>query len=148
MPLLNFLILWPKKMAAYFTWAGPLIARMIVGYVFMLAGWGKLMNLPAITEAFRGWGVPFPEFMTPFVAGWEFIGGLFLIIGFMTRISGGALAVIMVVAVISAKLADIDSLETLLGFEEATYFAVFTWLAIAGAGKISIDYLIEERFRR
>ncbi|MES2905498.1 MAG: DoxX family protein, partial [Pseudomonadota bacterium] len=72
-------------------------------------------------------------------------GGLFLILGFLTRISGGALAVIMVVAIISAKFADIESLEDLLGFEEATYFAVFTWLAICGAGKASLDHLIENR---
>jgi putative oxidoreductase len=31
----------------------------------------------------------------------------------------------------------------LLGFEEATYFAVFTWLAICGAGKASLDYILE-----
>lgn len=146
MLLLNLLILWPKKLASYFYWAGPLLARIIVGYVFMLTGWGKLTNLPEITENFRAWGIPFPEVLTPFTAGWEFLGGLFLMLGFLTRISGGALAIIMVVAILSAKLADIDSVETLFGFEEATYFAVFTWLAIAGAGKASLDHFIERRF--
>ncbi len=147
MPLLSPLILWPKKIASCFEWAGPLVARVIVGYVFMLTGWGKLNNLPVMIENFREWGIPFPEIMTPFVAGWEFFGGLFLILGFLTRISGGALAVVMIVAVISAKWTDIDSLETLLGFEEATYFAVFTWLAITGAGKTSIDSVLECRLK-
>lgn len=142
-PLLNLLILGPKRIASYFEWAGPLLARIIVGYTFMLTGWGKLNNLDAITENFASWGIPFPHFMTPFVASWECFGGLFLILGLMTRISGGALAVTMIVAIISAKWEDVDSLETLLGFEEATYFAVFTWLAICGAGKASIDYLLE-----
>jgi putative oxidoreductase len=145
MKLLNLLILWPKRIASYFEWAGPLVARIIVGYTFMLTGWGKLQNLPAITENFRGWGIPYPEFMTPFVASWECFGGLFLILGLFTRISGGALAVIMVVATASAKWNDVDSLETLLGFEEATYFAVFTWLAICGAGKASLDYVLERK---
>jgi len=141
--ILNFLILGPKKIASYFEWAGPLIARIVVGYTFMLTGWEKLHNLPMIIANFKSWGIPFPEFMTPFVASWEFFGGLGLILGIMTRICGGALAVVMIVAIISAKLADIDSLETLLGFEEATYFAVFTWLAIGGGGKASIDFLLE-----
>lgn len=141
--VLNLLIWWPKRIAAHFSWAGPLIARIVVGYTFMLTGWGKLMNLPAMIENFRGWGIPYPELLTPFVSGWEFLGGLGLILGLMTRICGGGLAVVMVVAIISAKLADIDSLETLLGFEEATYFAVFTWLAISGAGKASLDYFLE-----
>ena len=146
MNIVKFLIKWPESVAAYFLWAGPLVARIVTGYTFMLSGWGKLNNLPAITENFIGWGVPFPHFMTPLVSGIEFFGGIFLILGFITRISGGALAVVMIVAVISAKLHDIDSLETLLGFEEATYFAVFTWLAICGAGKASLDYFISQRF--
>ena len=141
--LLTILIWWPKRIAAHFEWAGPLLARLVVGYTFMLTGWGKLTNLPDIIENFKSWGIPYPEVLTPFVAGWEFFGGLGLILGLMTRVLGGGLAVVMVVAIISAKLADIDSLETLLGFEEATYFAVFTWLAICGAGMVSVYYLLE-----
>lgn len=141
----KLLILWPERVASYFLWAGPLIARLVVGYVFMLTGWGKLNNLPAITENFISWGIPFPHILTPFVAGVEFFGGIALMLGIVTRIAGGALAVIMVVAIISAKLEDIDSLETLLGFEEATYFAVFTWLAITGAGKASLDHLLTRK---
>jgi putative oxidoreductase len=139
------LIIWPHHIALYFLWAGPLLARLVVGYVFMLTGWAKLNNLPAIIDNFTQWGIPYPHILTPIASGIECFGGLFLILGFLTRIAGGALAVVMIVAVISAKLADIDSLETLLGFEEATYFVVFTWLAIAGAGKASIDYFLEKR---
>lgn len=148
MPLLELLILWPRKIASHFEWAGPLIARVIVGYTFMLTGWAKLQNLDRITEAFIEWGIPLPHILTPFVAGVECFGGSFLILGFLTRISGGALAVTMIVAVIAAKGADVDSLETLLGFEEATYFAVFTWLAIGGAGKAALDHWLERRLSK
>jgi len=144
--LLLWPINWPEKIASYFLWAGPLIARIVVGYTFMITGWSKLNNLPHMIELFREWGIPFPEVLTPFTSGLECFGGIFLMLGFLTRISGGALAVVMVVAIISAKLNDIDSLVTLLGFEEATYFAVFTWLAICGAGKASVDHLIGKTF--
>ncbi|MBY0408429.1 MAG: DoxX family protein, partial [Rickettsiales bacterium] len=126
----------------HFLWAGPLLARLVVGYVFMLTGWAKLNNLPRMIELFTDWGIPFPHIMTPIASGIECFGGLFLMLGLLTRISGGALAVVMVVAIVSAKLSDIDSLETLLGFEESTYFAVFTWFAICGAGKASLDHLL------
>ncbi len=36
--LLNLLIWWPKRIAAHFEWAGPLVARIVVGYTFMLTG--------------------------------------------------------------------------------------------------------------
>jgi putative oxidoreductase len=143
--LLQLLIEWPEKIAAYFLWSGPLLARVVVGYVFMLTGWSKLNNLPHMIELFTEWGIPYLHILTPFASGTEFVGGLLLILGLFTRIAGGALAVVMVVAIVSAKWADIDSAETLFGFEEAAYFVIFTWLAIAGAGKASLDHLIKKR---
>lgn len=145
MKIVQFLINGPERIASHFLWAGPLLARLVVGYVFILTGWAKLNNLPRMIELFSEWGIPFPHILTPVASGIECFGGLFLMLGLVTRISGGALAVVMAVAIVSAKLGDIDSLETLLGFEEATYFAVFTWLAIGGAGKASLDHLIGKK---
>jgi putative oxidoreductase len=140
--IVNLLILLPARITSYFSWAGPLLMRLIVGYVFMLAGWGKLNNLPQVIENFAGWGIPFPNILTPFVSCVECFGGAMLILGLFTRIPAAMLAVVMVVAIKSAKWGDIDSLETLLGFEEATYFAAFVWLAIAGPGAASLDRLL------
>jgi putative oxidoreductase len=142
----KILIEWPERIANHFLWAGPLLARIVVGYVFMLTGWQKLNNLPQMIENFRGWGIPFPEIMTPVAASIECFGALALILGLCTRISGGALAVVMLVAIKSAKWGDIDSIETLFGFEEASYFVIFSWFAICGAGMASLDYYLSRRF--
>lgn len=142
--LKQLLITGPERIAAHFPWAGPLLARLVVGYVFMLTGWAKLNNLPAMIENFRGWGIPAPEIMTPLVSGVEFFGGILLMLGLCTRVASGALAVVMVVAIASAKWAEVDSLETLLGFEETLYFAIFFWLAVAGAGKVSLENVISK----
>ena len=141
--LIAWLLDWPERIAKHLTWLAPLFARIVVGWVFMWSGWGKLHNLPAIIENFRGWGIPFPQLLTPFVSGVEFFGGIFLLLGLMTRISAGALGVTMIVAIKSAKWGDVDSLETLLGFDETEYLALFMWLAIAGAGRISLDYVLQ-----
>ncbi len=34
----------------------------------------------------------------------------------------------------------------LFGFEEMSYFVMFTWFAICGAGKASLDYVISKRY--
>ena len=102
----------------------------------------KLQNLPAIVENFVGWHIPAPQILAPFVSGVEFFGGLFLLIGFMTRISAGALGVAMIVAIVSAKWDQVDSVLTLIGFDETEYLAIFLWLAIAGAGLVSVDQWI------
>ena len=133
---------WSRIVAGWFAWAGPLAVRITVGVVFMGTGWTKLHNLPAITKNFTALGIPAPEIITPFVSGVEFVGGILLLVGLLTRFAAVPLMVVMVVAIISAKLTDIDSLETLLGFEEVSYFVMFAWLAIAGPGPVSLDHFI------
>ena len=145
--LLDWLIGWPQRTARHIAWLAPLFARITVGWVFLWSGWGKLNSLPDITEKFIGWGIPFPHVLTPLTAGIEFFGGLFLLAGFLTRISAGALGVTMIVAIRAAKWGDVDSLETLLGFDEFEYLALFLWLAIAGAGPVSIDHLLQRTAR-
>src|SRR5436309_15706185 len=140
--IIHLLVILPARVAAHLSWAGPLLMRLTVGYVFMLTGWGKLNNLPQMIQNFTEWGIPFPKILTPFVSGVEFFGGILLILGLFTRIPAAMLAVVMLVAIKSAKWENVDSLETLLGFEEATYFAAFLWLAVAGPGAVSLDRLL------
>ncbi|HEY6483479.1 MAG TPA: DoxX family protein [Steroidobacteraceae bacterium] len=145
--LIDCLIGWPERVARHLSWLAPLFARITVGWVFLWSGWGKLHDLPQITANFVGWGIPFAHFFTPLTAGIEFFGGLFLLLGLLTRISAGALGVTMIVAIRAAKWADVDSLETLLGFDEVAYLALFVWLAIAGPGALALDSLIMHRRR-
>ncbi|HVN46431.1 MAG TPA: DoxX family protein [Steroidobacteraceae bacterium] len=146
--LVQWLIDWPRRIAGHLSWLAPLFARVTVGWVFLLSGWGKLHNLPQVTENFIGWGVPHPRLLAPFVSGVEFFGGLLLLLGLMTRISAGALGVTMIVAIRAAKWADVDSLETLLGFDEFEYLALFLWLAIAGPGVVSVDAWLQRWYDR
>jgi putative oxidoreductase len=146
--LVRWLLEWPRQVAGYLQWLAPLFARITVGWVFLWSGWGKLQNLPLVTENFVSWGIPLPHVLAPFVSGVEFFGGLFLLVGLLTRISAGALGITMIVAIRSAKWAEVDSLETLLGFDEFEYLALFLWLAIAGAGAVSLDHWLERWYRR
>ena len=133
---------WSLAVARRFTWLAPLAVRITVGVVFMGTGWTKLHNLPAITKNFTALGIPAPEILTPFVSGVEFFGGLLLLVGLLTRFAAVPLMIVMVVAIVSAKAGDIDSLETFLGIEEVSYFVMFAWLAIAGPGPVSLDHFI------
>ncbi len=141
--LIRSLIDWPRGVAQHLTWLAPLFARITVGWVFLWSGLGKLENLPQITENFIGWGIPWPHFLTPLTACIEFFGGIFLLLGLLTRISAGALGVTMIVAIKAARWGEVDSLETLLGFDEFEYLALFLWLAIAGPGPLSIDHFLQ-----
>ena len=121
----------------------PLVARVPVGWVFLWSGWGKLNDLPTVIENFVGWGIPFPNILAPFVSTVEFLGGLLLLLGLFTRLAAAPLIVVMIVAILTAKWDEVDSLETLLGFDEAAYLALFLWLAVAGPGPMSIDSVLQ-----
>ena len=54
----------------------------------------------------------------------------------------------MIVAIKSAKWGDVDSLETLLGFDEFEYLALFLWLSVAGPGPLSLDDLLQRFWGR
>ncbi len=155
--LVDWLITKPERISThFFSWLPPLVARIVVGWVFMWSGWTKLNNLyptgtPGQDDYFQGmilnfkdWGIPAPEIMAPFVSGVEFVGGMLLLVGLLTRLAATPLVIVMLVAIISAKWADVDSLQTLLGFEEVAYMALFGWLAVAGPGPVSLDHLLQK----
>lgn len=143
--LVAALIEWPRGVARHLAWLGPLFARVVTGWVFLWTGWGKLTHLPLVTQNFEGWGIPAPGLLAPLASGIEFFGGMLLLIGLLTRISAGALGVVMIVAVLAVQGPDVDSFLGFVGLEEVMYLALFLWLAIAGAGRVSIDYHLERR---
>ena len=133
---------WSLAVARPFRWLAPLAVRIAVGVVFAQTGWLKLNALPRMIQNFSEWGIPAPEILTPLACGIEFVGGLLLLVGLLTRFAAVPLMIVMVVAIIAAKASEIDSIVTLLGFEEVSYFVMFAWLAIAGPGPVSLDHFV------
>ncbi len=125
----------------------PLIARIGVGWVFAESGWGKLGNLEKVTEFFKSLNIPFPEIQAPMVSGLELVCGVMLILGLGTRFAALTLTGIMTVALISAKSSEITGVPELFGLSEALYIVLFLWLAVQGAGLISVDTVIAKVLR-
>ena len=146
--VVDWAIEWPARLARPVSWLGPLLARIVVGEVFMTSGWVKLHNLPRMIENFAGWGIPFPQFTTPFVSVVELVGGALLLLGLFTRFAAVPLAITMLVAIATVLWPDVDSLDTLLGLSESAYLAIFLWLAAAGPGCASVDAWLQRRFGR
>jgi putative oxidoreductase len=126
---------------------GPTLARLTVGLVFIGTGWGKLHSLGDVTDFFASLHIPAPGFNARLAASTELVGGIFVLAGLGTRIASLPLAFTMVVAILTAKRGDISGLTALVGLEEWSYLVFFIWLALAGAGPLSLDALVS-RFRR
>jgi putative oxidoreductase len=138
-----------RALADKIAFVGPTLARLTVGLVFIGTGWGKLHSLGDVTDFFASLHIPAPGFNARLAAGTEFFGGILVLVGLATRFASLPLAFTMVVAILTAKRADITGLTALVGFEEWSYLVFFIWLALAGAGPISLDRLVSRlRARR
>jgi putative oxidoreductase len=128
--------------------APALLARLSVGGAFAATGWGKLHNLPTVTEFFTELGIPAPGFHAMFVSSVELVGGSLLVIGLGSRLAAIPLIATMIVATATAKAADIAGFLDLFGTIEFCYAALLAWIAISGPGAASLDRLISRLLTR
>lgn len=126
-----------------------LLVRLYWGWQFAQTGWGKLHHIARVTGFFASLHIPAPGPTAVFVSLLEFIGGILLIVGFATRLTGLLLAVDMFVAYLTT---DIAALATILSdpsnfYNDAAYTFLIASLIVLvfGPGRFSLDYWI---FRR
>ncbi|MEU9833843.1 DoxX family membrane protein [Streptosporangium sp. NPDC048047] len=125
-----------------------LIARIVVGVVFVAHGWQKLTGggAGATAAQFAGMGVPLPEASAWYAIVVELIGGILLILGLLTPLAGLLLAIDMLGAVLFVHRRALFVGEG--GFELAGALgSAALLLAAGGAGRISLDHLFFGRRR-
>ncbi|MES1174141.1 MAG: DoxX family protein [Myxococcales bacterium] len=123
-------------------WLAPLLGRLSVGLLFLSTGWGKAHSLDKVTKFFIELKIPMPALNAVVVAYSELVCGALLVVGLFTRLATIPLIVSMVVAIMTAKLADIHGVFDLVGADEFTYLCVLVMLAVIGPGKVSLDELL------
>lgn len=121
------------------------MARLSLGLTFQRTGWAALQMLPKVAAYFEKLGIPAPAFQAPFVAATEFVCGGLLLLGLLTRLASLPLIATMVVAILTARRAEIHALSDLLRMPEYLYVALLLWLGAFGAGPVSLDALLAER---
>jgi putative oxidoreductase len=139
--------------AAASTLRSPMLlaVRLYWGFQFAQTGWGKLHHLEKITGFFASLNIPFPGVNAHFVSGLEFAGGILLILGLGSRITGLLLAGNMFVAYWTA---DHEALASIFSDPGKFYVAdPYTFLfaslmvLIFGPGLFAVDTLIAKRVK-
>jgi putative oxidoreductase len=119
--------------------AGLLVLRVVVGVTFVLHGLDKLGDLSGAEQLFASLGIPAPGLMAPFVAVTETVGGVLLIAGLATPLVGAALAIDMLVALVTAHLGQ-GFFARDGGFELVLLLGgASLGIGLAGAGRFSLD---------
>ena len=125
---------------------GLAILRVVVGAIFVAHGGQKIFvfGFDGVAGAFGQMGIPMAAIVGPFVALVELFGGLALITGLLTRLASFGLLSTMVVAILQVHLKNGFFAPTGIEFP-LSLLGSTALIAIAGAGKFSIDSLIGRR---
>ena len=129
-------------------WVPQLLVRLFVGYFFLESGWGKIHNLDTFAERFAGWGIPAPAFNAALSAWTEFLGGLLIVLGLLTRLVSIPLFINMLVAVLAVRLKKVGGLDDFVELDEPLYALSFLWLFFSGPGWVSLDHLLGRALRK
>src|SRR5581483_2419413 len=141
---------WPVRMYRSFSGSSswlqsPLLlaVRLYWGWQLVQTGWGKLHHLARITDFFSSLGIPLPGFNAHFVSGLEFVGGLLLIAGLASRLTGLLLAGNMFVAYWTADHEALFSIFSdpgkFYGADPYTFLFASLLVLIFEAGFFSLD---------
>ena len=86
-------------------WA-PLPLRIVVGITFLIAGGRKLfvIGFGGVGASFTRLGIPGAELWAVVVPLVEFLGGIAILLGILTRYVSAALAIDMIVAILAVHL--------------------------------------------
>ena len=119
---------------------GPLPIRILAGITFLAHGLPKFENVVGTQGFFGSIGLP-PELAFP-IGLLEVIGGIFLIVGVLTRITAALLIIDMIGAIFLVKLPD----GFVGGYElESLLIGISISLLLIGPGRISIEYDVLKR---
>jgi putative oxidoreductase len=131
------------------SWSATLLIRILAGWVFVVAGLEKLLDLSAAASRFEGIGFGAPLATVTVVAVFELLCGIAVLLGVATRAAAVPLAMIMVVALITTKLPNFGDGPLVEAIKSArldvSLLLASLYLMIAGGGRFALDRRIMRR---
>jgi putative oxidoreductase len=145
-----------KKLLSFFAgsspgqaWGAVFLIRIMVGWVFVFAGIRKFTEPGSMGAGrFAEMGLPWPEFLGPWVGFWEIAGGVMVLLGFLTRAGAIPLIVVMIVAILTTKMPELRQ-DLASGLHasrlDISLLLGSLFLLIAGGGRFAIDRFLRGR---
>jgi putative oxidoreductase len=120
------------------------ILRVVLGFIFAMHGWQKYNDIgtAGMQAGFSQMGVPNAEVFAVLVIVLELVGGVLLILGFLSRPIAALLAVEMIGALVLVHAPN-GFFVNENGYELVLILAAAALtIALAGPGRFSLDYAV------
>ncbi|MGC1869793.1 MAG: DoxX family protein [Acidobacteriaceae bacterium] len=140
-----------SALASYLQSPFLLAVRLYWGWQFAQSGWGRLHHISQATSFFASLNLPFPEATVITISCLEFVGGILLIVGLASRLTGLLLAGDMFVAYLTADREALSSVISdpgkFYGADPYTFLFASLIVLIFGAGLFSVDAWLSRRYQ-
>jgi putative oxidoreductase len=117
----------------------PLVGRILLTLLFLVAGYNKLMNVAGTAGYFGKLGLPMPDVTVWLVIAIELVGGLLILIGWKTRLVAWIMAIFTVATAVIGHKFWVDPSQATQFLKNLAIAGGFIMLAFAGPGRISAD---------
>jgi putative oxidoreductase len=126
-----------------------LVARILMGWIFVRSGFGKLFDVGAVAASFPPRGIP--AFMAYISVPVEFFGGLALMFGLATRYVAVLMALFVLIATFTShRYWDVTDVATRRiqdtnFYKNMAILGGICFLFAVGAGRLSLDNWLRKR---
>ena len=128
------------------------LVRILLSFMFIMSGYGKLADPTGTAGMISGAGLPAADLLAYAAGLYELVAGLFILVGFQTKITAWTVALFCVFTGLvfhtgtvaiegwpEGALGWINTLNQIMVMKNVTLAGGYIALAITGAGAYSID---------
>ena len=125
-----------------------LVGRILLGWIFVCSGYGKIFDIPAYAATFPARGLP--PFLAYIAVPAEFFGGIALILGLATRYVVLVIVFMLVATFSSHRYWEFTDAAARRAQDSSFYknlaiLGGFLFLFVVDAGRLSVDAWLRKR---
>lgn len=128
---------------------GLVLARVLIAPMFLVSGYGALINIAGTASYFESLGFPLPTLVAIGTGVFELVMGLVLVAGYQTRLVAAVLAAFCLVATYMGhwgQTTDVFTHQQML-LKDVAVAGGLLLVALFGGGLVSVDALLARRNR-
>jgi putative oxidoreductase len=122
-----------------------LIGRILLVFIFLESGMGKIGNFEGTAQYMAKVGMPYTNFFLVGAIFFELVGSIPVILGYFTRFGALLLIIFLIPTTLIFHTHFADPMQKVHFMKNVSMFGGCLILLTAGAGRLSLDYLLRER---